>query len=113
MFIKAACGCVVIPTDIKHTLVDHVNCICVKACDGCGYDDWGFEVRSFGRNKINYDQNHEYVEGFVPRHLTAKETLDVIRKLSRLIGVANRTKELVNLAGAIYKRVNEENELTF
>ena len=100
-FVKASCGCVVIPLDRpSDKIADMADCILLKACDGDG--DWCFHTRSFEPWKVKFDTGHKYHECTPhPRPLTEEETMLVVTAIGALVCMGYNASELCSSLDAI------------
>jgi hypothetical protein len=93
-FIKAACGCIVIPLHRAGYVIGTMSCILVRPCDGPDGPDWCFHLRDMAVEKvtIKVGQTEE-----LPRWLTEEETDEVIAYLNDRVKQGSRAIELADL----------------
>lgn len=96
-FIKATCGCVVIP--LSEPQIDpkaSVDCILFKPCDGDS-GNWCFSTRKFESYRVFVHAGYKYHETeALPRPLNENETKVVIRSFSALVDIAYKAIEVNN-----------------
>lgn len=93
-FVKASCGCVVIPLD-RTNAVGNAECILIKACDS---EDGGlsFHFRGFEPWKVKFDPvcTKYSAQTPTPRPLGESETAHMVESLGTLVQMGNEAGNL-------------------
>jgi hypothetical protein len=107
-FIKASCGCVVLPLSREANEAGCVECIFLRACDG--EEGWCFSTRHMEKRKV-FDDGGDYRDGYRgptrPRPLTADEQSRVIEAISRLTSAGQQMFELSSIMWRAGKNKSE------
>jgi hypothetical protein len=100
-FVKASCGCIVIPLHkLSDKIDDYMVCILIKPCDGEG--DWCFHERPFEPCKVIKDENVDYSgRSAEPRLLDEAETAEAIKEINKLVCLGYRALQISGALNSI------------
>lgn len=90
-FVRATCGCIVIPLHRPGNFPDSMECIIVRACDAEG---WHFNMRSFESWKVVQDDSHNYGLQDRPQPLGPTETGLIVAAIGHLVSMGDLASEI-------------------
>ncbi len=103
-FIRATCGCIVIPFRPSATQGEE-DCILIMACDNDHSEDpYCFSIRPMSCRQLSTKPN---VVGDFARPLTDSETVSLIEQLGTRVHLGNQMKELTGLLNHCTNQVKQ------